>query len=78
MCKKGTKGGNCNRTACQRPGAVWFHLDTRAWYCTSCARELNRANQADAMRIYGQELLSIDPEACVIAGLDPETGFRVR
>jgi hypothetical protein len=74
---KGEQGGSCNRTACQRPGAVWFHQDTRRWYCTTCARELNRANHADAMRIYGSELLHIDREACVIAGIDPDTGCRL-
>lgn len=38
---KGKYGGNCNRTACQQPGAVWWNSSTRAFYCQSCARKIN-------------------------------------
>lgn len=34
---KGTKGGNCNRTACQQPGADFYNKSTRAYYCRKCA-----------------------------------------
>lgn len=44
---KGQKDGNCNVTACQRPGAYWWNTSTRAYYCTSCAREINRWSQHD-------------------------------
>ena len=57
---KGVKGKNCNRTACQKPNAIWYHHDTHKYYCTSCARELNRVNY-DAIEIYGHELLTLDP-----------------
>jgi len=59
---KGIKGGNCNRTACQKPGAVWFHLDTRKYYCKACADMLNNDpfNKADALRIYGGPLLILE------------------
>jgi len=47
MCKpdpklKGIEGGNCNRTACQEPHAVWFNESTRAWYCLNCAVMIQR------------------------------------
>ena len=34
---KGVEGGNCNRTACQQPGAVWYNSSTRKYYCRNCA-----------------------------------------
>jgi hypothetical protein len=40
---KGIFNGNCNRTACQKPGATWFNTSTRAFYCEHCARDINRA-----------------------------------
>jgi hypothetical protein len=41
---KGKFDGNCNRTACQVPilGKNWFNTSTLAYYCTACARLLNR------------------------------------
>ncbi len=41
---KGTFNGPCNRTACQKPGATWWNISTRAYYCPSCAHILNREN----------------------------------
>ena len=41
---KGLLHGSCNRTACQRPGAIYFNHGTRAYYCEMCAAELNRWN----------------------------------
>lgn len=55
---KGRKGGSCNFTACQRPGATWFHHSTEAWYCERCARELNQINRLDAAILYGHGLLT--------------------
>jgi hypothetical protein len=34
----------CNRTACQKPGAVWWNTSTRAYYCTDCAKAINEHN----------------------------------
>lgn len=34
---KGVEGGNCNRTACQQPGAVWYNESTQKYYCRICA-----------------------------------------
>lgn len=53
---KGLRGGSCNRTACQAPGATWFNQSTRAYYCEGCARDINRYNRADAMQLYGTDL----------------------
>lgn len=41
---KGLEGGSCNRTACQRPKAVYFNTGTRKFYCKSCALLIHRAN----------------------------------
>lgn len=45
---KGHFGGSCNRTACQAPNAQWFNTSTRAYYCTPCARDINRWALHDA------------------------------
>ena len=58
---KGVKGGSCNRSSCQAPGAVWFNHSTRAYYCPACAADLNRVNRRDAMELYGHDLCSLDP-----------------
>jgi hypothetical protein len=39
---KGKFGGNCNRTACQVPGADWWNPNTNAYYCCDCAVLINR------------------------------------
>lgn len=44
---KGKRNGNCNVTACQRPGATWWNTSTRAYYCRSCADEINRWSRHD-------------------------------
>jgi hypothetical protein len=36
--KKGDKGGECNRTACNAPNAQWFNKSTLKHYCTKCAQ----------------------------------------
>lgn len=53
---KGKKGGNCNRTCCQQPGATWYNHSTQAHYCHACAMLLNRANHHDAHLLYGHDL----------------------
>lgn len=57
---KGLKGGNCNRTACQKPGATFFNHSTEKYYCLDCAMMINRANHADAMRIFGHALCTYE------------------
>lgn len=44
---KGKQNGNCNVTACQRPGATWWNTSTRAYYCANCASEINRWSKHD-------------------------------
>jgi len=39
---KGISGGNCNRTACQKPNAIWYNEGTYAYYCRNCAIEIQR------------------------------------
>ena len=41
---KGEKGGECNRTACSSPNAVWYNKSTRKYYCGKCARTINELN----------------------------------
>lgn len=60
---KGLKGGSCNRTACQAPGAVYFNHSTEKYYCRRCAEDLNIANRWDAMKMYGHDLCILDPTA---------------
>ncbi len=59
---KGQRGGSCNVTACQLPeSAIWFNHSTRAYYCTTCARELNRVNWDYA------QMFNANHELCTLA-----------
>ncbi len=50
---KGLKGGHCNRTACQAPGAIHFHKYNRAYYCEWCARDIQQfASRVDRMELF--------------------------
>lgn len=37
---KGQYGGCCNVTQCQKPNAVHFNRGTHAFYCRSCAQDI--------------------------------------
>lgn len=66
---KGKKGENCNRTACQAPGAYWYNHSTQAYYCRTCADLINRANRHDSfVRDLGHDLLTLDPDFADKAG----------
>ena len=54
----GNKGGLCQRSACRAPGADWFNHSTRAYYCATCAREINLFDEqtGDGERLYGHSL----------------------
>lgn len=58
---KGEKNGNCNREACQKPGAIYYNHSTRKYYCEDCAMILNDANRVDAMKMFGHDLCTLDP-----------------
>ena len=53
---KGKWRGNCERTSCQKPDAVWYNYSTKKFYCKSCAKAINLANHDDSMKLYGHEL----------------------
>lgn len=56
--EKGIKGGRCNVTACQKPGAVFYSKSTGRYYCQSCAEQINwPGGRADVMALYGVPLL---------------------
>lgn len=58
---KGKKGGACNVTSCQLPNsALWYNHSTQAYYCETCAKAINDSNRADAMRLYGHELCTLE------------------
>lgn len=63
---KGVAGGDCNRTQCQSPGAIYFNHSTRKYYCHACALDLNEANRLDAIRLFGHNLCTKDEEAVKI------------
>jgi len=55
---KGKKGGRCNVTACQQPGAWYFNKSTRAYYCQECANEVNYfGGRSLTLELYGTPLL---------------------
>lgn len=59
---KGQKDGNCNRTDCQKPGAVYYNYSTRKWYCPECAHKINMMNHSDAWRMFGHDLCIYNPD----------------
>lgn len=40
---KGVRGGDCNRTQCQRSQAWWYNKTMRAFYCGDCAGAINES-----------------------------------
>lgn len=40
---KGKRGGDCNRTQCQRPNAWWYNKTMQAYYCADCAGAINES-----------------------------------
>jgi hypothetical protein len=60
---KGARDGNCNRTACQKPGATWWNTGTRAYYCPSCAHMINH----DGCRRYGEPDLCYPSQSAALA-----------
>lgn len=67
---KGKQGGNCNVTACQKPGATWWNTSTRAYYCAHCANEINRWSKHDEGYeiCYPSESAAIAAKAMFTAG----------
>lgn len=63
---KGVLNGNCNRAACQEPGAQYYNQSTRAYYCKPCAFRLNQAsNVLDCLRLFGTQ------DLCILHGSNP-------
>ncbi len=60
---KGKQDGNCNVTACQKPGATWWNTSTRAYYCPHCASEINRWSRHDE----GFEICFPSQSAAIVA-----------
>lgn len=60
---KGLKGGHCNVTACQEPGAYYYNKSTRKYYCKYCADRINwPGGRAEVMELFGTPLLcELDP-----------------
>jgi hypothetical protein len=55
---KGLKGGSCNITACQQPGANYYNKSTKRYYCAHCAKEINwPGGRKDTMALYGVPML---------------------
>jgi hypothetical protein len=55
---KGLKGGSCNVTACQEPGANYYNKSTQKYYCKYCADRINwPGGRADTMALFGVPLL---------------------
>jgi len=47
---KGVEGGNCNRTACQGPNAVWYNRSNKKFYCRNCALAIQQEENNFAAR----------------------------
>ncbi|AGN30154.1 hypothetical protein VPFG_00152 [Vibrio phage nt-1] len=55
--RKGKKGGDCNVTQCQKPGASSYNVAMRAYYCECCAQEIWQAAQRN-----GQDFIRPTPD----------------
>ncbi len=55
---KGDFKGSCNRTACQKPGAIFYNHSTRLYYCPDCADLINKMNP-ESHRMYGHDLCTL-------------------
>lgn len=53
--QKGEYKGLCNRSACLKPGALYFNHSTRKYYCSQCAILINEANP-ESFKMYGRAL----------------------
>lgn len=74
---KGDFGQECYRSSCENGNARYWHFSNRTYYCEECARELNEANRADAMALYGHDLLILDAKhsLCGIHGADKQANY---
>lgn len=66
---KGQKGGNCNITRCQAPGAYAWSMNNHAYYCDACAKMLNTDASNHA---YYKERYGVDRFVFRIETLTPE------
>lgn len=65
---KGLKGGSCNVTRCQKPEAWVYNKSTKAYYCKSCASDINwEGGRAETMELFGVPLLC--EERCILVGV---------
>lgn len=59
---KGVKGGNCNITACQSPGAHFWNKAMNRYYCHYCATDMHRfalrVKEETLFPNYDQELVA--------------------
>lgn len=56
--RKGCKGGDCNITQCQEPGASSYNKAMRAYYCQEHAERINESNR----RHHEEELCEVNPD----------------
>lgn len=55
---KGEYNGLCNRSACLKPGAIYYNHSTREHYCAECAKLINDMNP-ESYRVFGHELCTL-------------------
>lgn len=60
--KKGQRGGDCNRTQCQRPNAWWYNKTMQAYYCGDCAGAINEScTHKDHIVSFGSKVYVMPP-----------------
>jgi len=74
---KGVEGGNCNRTACQGPNAVWYNRSTKKFYCRNCALTIQQEENNFAARS-GQRAFMLFPDALLFDSNDPRHQLKVQ
>lgn len=74
--QKGKRGGDCNRTQCQRPHAWWYNKTMQAYYCGDCAGAINESCLTrDHIESFPNKIY-VNPPSARIDEFD-EGGFQV-
>lgn len=75
---KGQRGGDCNRTQCQRPGAWWYNKTMRSYYCGDCAGAINESClYKDHIVSFGSMIYVNPPQARVVPAKDGQFAVEI-
>lgn len=75
---KGKRGGDCNRTQCQRPHAWWYNKTMQAYYCGDCAGAINESClTCDHIQSFPDKIYVLPPKAHVVLAKGGEYAVEI-